>query len=263
MYLNHQNDETCDNEYFETIMNFEEGFDFEDIRMDLFRYCKENDFDSILNLISNVNNLILSDIINCRDETGKTPLMITCENGFIDIIELLLPHQTSSGINIYDADGFTALMYAVLKEHFDIVELLLSETSIDINKSGIYGNGETAITLASKLGLKEIVKLLLSNNNIQIRKYDNSGDNALILASKNGHIDIVSMLLSQNGVQINDCNNNNHNALIEAIINGHKEILELLLSQRTINVDQLNKTIKYANDYGNEEVLQIIQNYKI
>ena len=44
MYTNDQNEEICDKEYFETMMDIEEGFNCEKLRMDLLRYCKEKIF---------------------------------------------------------------------------------------------------------------------------------------------------------------------------------------------------------------------------
>lgn len=127
------------------------------------------------------------DIINNR---GETALIKASENGYIDIIKLLLNRNANPNIrNIY---GATALMMASINDYTDIVQLLLDqEAKPDIRNN----NGDTALTLASLFGHINTVQLLLEATvNPNIRNDD--GETALDLAESEGEYDIVRLLRS-------------------------------------------------------------------
>ena len=62
-------------------------------------------------------------IINSRDYTGTTPLMVAAFKGKERVVQTLL--DAGANINAQSTHGFTALMYAVLYDHPRVVRLLL------------------------------------------------------------------------------------------------------------------------------------------
>ena len=67
----------------------------------------------------------------------------------------------------------------------------------------------TALMIAIKKGYKEIAKLLLANQNIDVNvtivkpfNYDTISSSALILAAQKGYKDIVELILSNSNVDL-------------------------------------------------------------
>ena len=65
-----------------------------------------------------------------RDESGRTPLMCACRDGYTECARLLL--QAGADPNAEDTDGWTALMYACLNGHETCARLLI-QAGADIN----------------------------------------------------------------------------------------------------------------------------------
>ena len=63
--------------------------------------------------------------VNCRDEDGRTPLMIAISNNRLEIVHELIKHKAD--INIKDRDGWTPLIYAVQFNLYKIAKILLNK----------------------------------------------------------------------------------------------------------------------------------------
>jgi serine/threonine-protein phosphatase 6 regulatory ankyrin repeat subunit B len=61
-------------------------------------------------------------LVNAGDEHGRTALIFASNNGYIDIVKLLL--DNGANVNAEDKGGNTALIFASNKGHTDIMELL-------------------------------------------------------------------------------------------------------------------------------------------
>jgi ankyrin repeat protein len=118
----------------------------------------------------------------------------------------------------------------------------LIRQSGDVNKKDQYG--EPAITLVAWIGRTEIIKLLLTHQDIQVNEKNSSRDTALMSASRNGHIDITALFLARPDILVNEKDKNENTALISAVWWGYIEIIELLLTHPDI---QLN--VKNSNGY--------------
>jgi len=79
-------------------------------------------------------------------------------------------------------------------------------------------------------GQKEIVRLLLSQEDVLVNGVDNDGETALMVAATVGHKSIVDMLL-QRTADVNRQDDDGSTALIYASLYGHNEIVRTLLSQ--------------------------------
>ena len=92
-----------------------------------------------------------------------------------------------------------------------IVELLLSHPQLDVNLArhsredciGFDGQGATALSMASKYGWSEVVKLLLANNATLVNKADTYGRTPFAVACENDREDVVKALLSFPGTDVN------------------------------------------------------------
>ena len=93
--------------------------------------------------------------LNCRDKSGKTPLMIAIYNGHPDIAKLL----TASGadVNMKGEADWTALFFAVMRGDIESVRNLL-KAGAEVNVKA--NDGETPLQRAAALDYSDIISLL-------------------------------------------------------------------------------------------------------
>lgn len=98
----------------------------------------------------------------------------------------------------------------------------------DINTVNHFG--QTPLMIASMLGNREIVQLMLDYD-ADLNFYDNKGLTALMLASRNGQSDIVELLLNV-GADINRQDKRGMTALMHAASFGHQRTVEVILKYK-------------------------------
>lgn len=119
------------------------------------------------------NNYLLSefmkDDIKYDDSSNKTALMIACENGYYDIVKVLLDNIG----NIDKTDNFrnTAIMYALKNENIKIINLLLDYNA---NLDVINQDGNNLLNIAVQKQNPELIKIIL-NKNPDIFNRDSNG----------------------------------------------------------------------------------------
>jgi ankyrin repeat protein len=101
--------------------------------------------------------------INCKDETGDTPLIIASKKGYTKIVQLLLDH--GAHIDSKSKWGWTPLIAASSKGCFKIVQMLLNHGA-DIHC--ISKIGKTALDFANSYKHNDIA--LLIHDAIQRKK---------------------------------------------------------------------------------------------
>ncbi|XP_033112789.1 M-phase phosphoprotein 8-like [Anneissia japonica] len=94
------------------------------------------------------------------DESCKTLLMYAVEGRHEGIVRLLLINRAA--VNRQDKDGMTAIMYAAEQGFYNIVAILI-EAGAYINLKQSSSSGETALIKACKKGFKSVAELLLLN----------------------------------------------------------------------------------------------------
>lgn len=94
--------------------------------------------------------------VNARTKRGGSALDVAAGWGSLDIVKLLL--EKGARVDTQDDRGYSPLMYAAYSESMpvEVVRLLLAKGA----DRKATGEGETALTLASKRGETEIVRLL-------------------------------------------------------------------------------------------------------
>ena len=150
----------------------------------IFDICRNGSIEEIT-ILYNEN----PDIINKRNESGYSPLIIACYHGNETIVAFLV--NLVNDIN-GSSDYGTPLMAAVVKGNINIVKLLL-EKNADTNITD--ANGTNALHYATIFKLEDIAKLLV-NAGAKIDIKDQHGKSPLDYAILNKNEEIIKILKS-------------------------------------------------------------------
>ncbi|KRY73583.1 26S proteasome non-ATPase regulatory subunit 10, partial [Trichinella pseudospiralis] len=154
-----------------------------------------------LNLIEFLTPLVND--INHVDELGWSALTIACSAGRLNIVQYLLACKADP--NIRSSLNTTPLHYAASKGHTNIVKLLL-EHDADVNAQDKWG-GTPLHRVASKGG-PVIIRLLLGDKNCKVNLQDSEGNTPLHLACE-GNNENETICLINFGAQFNKKNKEN------------------------------------------------------
>lgn len=176
----------------------------------LLLVCKKECIEVIKLLLSIASkkeiNIIHNPILRKKIDECQTPLLIVCEKGNLEILELFLIFNNNCkskiDINQPGSYGETPIFVACIYENLEIVKSLSFHfgKNINVNKSTNLGDSPFNITCYN--GYLEIVELLLTIyiDKININKVDVYGNTPLDDARENGDLELVE-LLTQNGAK--------------------------------------------------------------
>lgn len=159
-------------------------------------------------------------------KTGVTALYLAAQNGYTEMLALLLAH----GANPNEAikDGRTPLLMAILNKE-EASALLLLQKGANPNKAE-KEKGVTPFFLAAELGALDIVKKAL-NHHANVNKADHKGFTPLYMAVQNNHEEVVNLLLKKGASPNLKSYENNLFPLIAATLNGNINIASALLDK--------------------------------
>jgi hypothetical protein len=161
-------------------------------------------------------------------EQPETDFMAACYFGLATAMQLLL--DGNSGIGIESKGGSfeqTPLSHAAENGYEDIVKLLLATGQVDVNSKNC--NGQTPLSWASGNGYEAIVKLLLETGNVDVDSKNNHSGTPLLLAAWSGHDAVVKLLLETGKVDLDSKDYNGQTPLSVALENGYEATIRLLL----------------------------------
>ncbi|XP_044585035.1 ankyrin repeat domain-containing protein 27-like [Cotesia glomerata] len=160
----------------------------------LFTCVKEGDYIGCLDCLRR------NAVVNAKSSSSLTPLHYTCQNGFSDIVKLLL--DFNADINIA-ADFGTPLVYAVIYKHYDVVKILLKYGAVYNVTTKFGGNSLARLSTNSDIiHLLELIDKIFD----AIKKCDPSIVDEI---KKIKYLDILQCILSTR-------NNNNKELYLEA-----------------------------------------------
>ncbi|XP_011503116.1 PREDICTED: 26S proteasome non-ATPase regulatory subunit 10-like isoform X1 [Ceratosolen solmsi marchali] len=143
-----------------------------------------------------VDYLLLADApVDAVDDMGMTPLILAASAGRHNVVNTLL--KNGANINAKTWEGHSALQYAASKNWKLICTNLLAKGA-DVNIADI--RGATPLHRAVSKGNINIVKLLLTVENLIIDQQDFYGNTALHLACEENRLDEAKLLISSNAV---------------------------------------------------------------
>lgn len=131
--------------------------------------------------------------INYTDENGFNPLNIAIESGDMELTKFLI--KNGANVNSLMQDGLSLIGYAIAQNNMDLLQILI-ENGANVN----YTNGDswanTPLQTASRLGLDNVVRILLTRN-ADINAVDMNGNTALHTAALNSQLSVVKLLLEK------------------------------------------------------------------
>ena len=180
--------------------------------------------------------------INYTDENGFNPLNIAIESGDMEVTKFLITN--GANVNSLMQDGVSLIGYAIAQNNMDLLQILI-ENGANVNYTGGDSWANTPLQTASRLGLDNVVRILLTRN-VDINAVDMNGNTALHTAALNSQLSIVKLLLEKNP-NLDIQNKVGNTALHLAVISGNIDIVgELAL--KGANTRIRNNDGKYPRD---------------
>jgi ankyrin repeat protein len=179
------------------------------------------------NILEYVKRILKKDIniINTADDMGWSPLMFAVNNGYEDIVNLLI--EKGADINIQAKNGFNALMTAIQGKttiHTDIAKKLIN---INANLELKNKKGNTSLMKAIDESKTEIANMIIKKNTNVIDIQSDDGYTPLMNAIEMNNIAIVKSLIEA-GADITIKNNNGKTAFMMVTDHENKQIIKLL-----------------------------------
>jgi len=134
--------------------------------------------------------------------------------------------QNGADVNQANADGVTPLMVSSQNGRLQVVKYLLKNGAI-VNQ--IRSDGATALMFASSQGNLLVVQHLIENGNANVNQADNDGTSALYESCQNGHLPVVEYLI-KNGADVNQATKHGKTALMRTCFKGHLHIIKYLIN---------------------------------
>jgi ankyrin repeat protein len=203
--------------------------DLSETDRDLFHAVQRNDAAAVQQSIRNGVD------VNCvheRDDT--TPLLKACENGYDEIVRILL--EAGADARWKNKDGWSAILQAcVRREYLSIVEMLINHDKDLLEMASNYGT--TPLLTAVYHQQSETVRFLLDRGANAIDVMSNDGVTTLMRWCEQREADpeIVRMLIAA-GVKVEARNDFQQTALHFAAKYGAIEAMRELILQHNANM---------------------------
>ena len=174
-----------------------------------------------LQIIEHLSKLI-GDINIPMVHERKTPIILACEKGHIEVVKFMVPISTNPFAS--DNQGLNPLHIAASQGHANIVRYLLNK---GLSPDSQNYDGKTSIYLAAQNNHTTILKVLYQFSKSPMAG-TNDGLNPLFIAIRNGHDEVVKFICKNNPINlITECSPiNQTNALHFAAESGRLDILK-------------------------------------
>lgn len=129
--------------------------------------------------------------LDLKDKYGQTPLILSCREGNLDIVDEIIKRDSSLLIDSCDMDGRSALYFAVRSGSKEVAQALIAKgVKCDLQDT----NGQTPLMLACEMGRIDLVNELIAKSNVNLR--DKSGHTALFYAAKSRNPEVIEKLIN-------------------------------------------------------------------
>ncbi|KAK6998063.1 ankyrin repeat domain-containing protein 50, partial [Biomphalaria glabrata] len=171
---------------------------------------------------------------------GNTALHFCSSWGHLDAVAILLLHNANP--NVTNLNGDSPIMLAAAKGHDEIVERFLNCDLCDVNQCNTK-DGRTSLMIATHFNHLSTV-MLLTKSKVHVNAKNKSGNTALHLSVMKGFTDVVKHLLTVQNIDIHSENFSGMTPLFLCVEHHQYEILELLLKPG----NDVKKTNRFGQD---------------
>jgi len=134
--------------------------DLEEVKETLFEACEAGNQELIEQILSD-QNIPVSEVINCKNEEGRTPLHVAVSYGYLQVVQILLK-QKEIKVNLLEDDEYlTPLAMACLDNEPKLVSCLLSDERVEVNRPNLLNT--TPIWFVAKFGLIEVLEVFFAS----------------------------------------------------------------------------------------------------
>lgn len=169
---------------------------------------------------------------NTKTPEGVTPLMFAAQNGFLDIVKILV--HNGANVNAIPDDGATALIAATRFNHYEVMDHLI-QSGANINLKD--RDSVSALLYAAAYGYFIPADLLIFYG-ADINSCTDDSTNALYVAAFNNNYDVAELLISK-GANVNGADKKKWTPLMAAVFKGNTKITEQLIIKGA-NLNALN-----------------------
>ncbi len=170
--------------------------------------------------------------LSIRDRSDRTALILAISKGYIGITKLLIDKMRPEDLRLRDKKKHSALMKAIYKKHLEIAKLLIEKMRPD-DLSLQDKKGETALLLAINKNKSEIIKPLIEKmKQDDLALQDKDGENALLVAINKNKLEIAQLLIAKMRPEdLASQNEKGDNALLLMLNKNQLEIAKLLIEK--------------------------------
>lgn len=200
------------------------------------------------------------DMIESKDDTGRTALMIACsENESPDIAEKLIGHGAK--ISVHDHYGNTPIFEAVLHNRVNVLEYLMTQISRDMIEQDMDKSQNTPLHRAAERGFQKCCKILIDKKYKIGQRNKVKGKTPIHLAAAEGRNETLLMMLESEGKSCSFLDTNNNTPLHDAAKCGQSQCCSILLSHGA-NVNSQNgkgvSPLHLAAEAGHRSTVKIL-----
>jgi ankyrin repeat protein len=194
--------------------------------------------------------------VDTVDRYGRTPLMMACMNGLLDMVNRVVQQLPAERVNHQDRNGQTALYYALTRSHGDVGAFLLDHGA---SADTVNGDGRTPLMTACSDGLLGVVQRAIQQLPAErVNHQDQDGRTALHHAVGQRHGDVAAFLLAH-GALADTVDTHGKTPLMTACSRGQLDVVTLLMPHMTTgrvnHQDQRGRTaLYYAVDGSHGDV---------
>lgn len=162
----------------------------------------------------------------------KTPLLVACEKGNLDIVELLL--ESGANASYKNAKGQNALMVAAkVSKNDDILRMLINKGYANVNDAD--NEGKTVLMYAVQNPNLQIVNFIIDESVAASANYNHAdihGMTVAMYAAKDGKAKALQALIKKcSGIEWNMTDNPGNNVLTYAIQSGDMDTVHTVLTR--------------------------------
>jgi len=171
--------------------------------------------------------------VNLAGYNGWTALLLACEQGVGEIIQLLLQDARCDVNQQLPSDGTTPFFMACQMGDEAAVRMLLADERVDINKP--IANGTTPFHIAAEFDKPEVVRMLLDDPRVDINFPRTNGATAFFMICQKGFATLVRLLMEDPRIDVNRGKDNGATPFIIACQKGMTEVVRLLLEDPRVD----------------------------